>query len=175
MQYVSKGMNVICVYCIILWNWTSGILMWNVGVKKDWTTVTFEIPYHIILGESGAKINEMLSMVYGDDMLKSAIVYKQAKLPQEGCEDVGDDLQSDCPSYLCTEGNVDRVHALVLTNWRIMTRQLQWWEKYRYLSIRESRDKYRYFFWYRYLLINTLVFRFTWKIVSFLWNRKIFL
>ncbi len=48
--------------------------------------------------------------------------YKWVKRFQEWCEDIVDGTWtwSSCSFSLCTEENVDRLHALVLTNWRIM-------------------------------------------------------
>ncbi len=120
--HVSRRTNVICIYCIVLWNLTRGNVWWNMGVEKDWTTVKCEISCK--LGKSGVKINEMLSAMYGEDALKPAIVYKSVKCFQEGCEEVGDDVQSCHPFYLCSEENIVQICTLVLANRQIRTWQL---------------------------------------------------
>ncbi len=82
------------------------------------------VKFLVKLGKSGTEINEMLSIVYGEDTLKSATVYKWVKHFQEWHEDVGNEVKSGHSSSSCTEENVDRIYTLVLTNRRITSRQL---------------------------------------------------
>ncbi len=44
------------------------------------------------LGKSGAKINEMLSTVYGENALKPGMVCKWVKCFREWCKDFGNDV-----------------------------------------------------------------------------------
>ncbi len=61
----------------------------HVKTIEQWLNVKFLVK----LGKSRAKItNKLSSMVYGEDVLKSLVVYKWVKSFQEGCEDVGDDV-----------------------------------------------------------------------------------
>ncbi len=56
---------------------------------EQWLNVKFLI----IFGKSGAKINKILSTVYGEDASKPATVYKYVKHFLKS-EDIGDDVQS---------------------------------------------------------------------------------
>ncbi len=120
-MFQSKRIWLVCTtaYCEIEWEELCGGM--SVLKKIDlWLNVKFLVKFRKI----EAKIDKMLSIVYGEDVLKPAKVYKWMKRLQEGSEDVGDDMWSSCPSSSCTEENVDRIHMLALPNQWIMTKQL---------------------------------------------------
>ncbi len=63
----------------------------------------------IKLGKNRTEINEMLSMVYSEDALNPAMVYKLVKRFQEGSEGIVDDARSSHLSFSHSEENVDHV------------------------------------------------------------------
>ncbi len=88
---------------MLLWNWMRGSVWGKLVLKK--IEQLLNVKFLIKFGKNGAKINEMLSMVYSEDTLKPATVYKWVKRFQEGCENIDDDVYCGYPFSSCTEGN----------------------------------------------------------------------
>ncbi len=101
----------ICVYCVVLWNWRKDSVWGNVGVEKN--QLQLNVKFLVKRGKSRAKINEILAMMYSKDTLKPVMVYNWVKYFQEGYEDIGNDVWSGHSSYLHTKENVNRVRTLM--------------------------------------------------------------
>ncbi len=77
-------------YCEIEWEEACGGMLVSQKIEQ-WLNVKFLIKF----GQSGVKINEMLSTDYDEDTVTLATVYNWVKCFQEACEDVRKDVGDD--------------------------------------------------------------------------------
>lgn len=76
------------------------------------------------LGKRGTEVVDMLEEALGENDTKPATIYKSVKRSPEGREDAKDDAREGRPFTSHTDGNIERVHNLVLSNRRIPVRMI---------------------------------------------------
>ena len=70
------------------------------------------------------KHNEMLKLVYGDAAVTMKTVNRWFERFGNGCESVGDEGRSGCPSASNPQDNVERVSEMIRSNRRLTIRRI---------------------------------------------------